>query len=340
MSDGDAGLADILVDVSPNGVLVTDGEGRLVRVNPACTRLVPMVGDPVGRLASQAVLVPAIAEALDPARGDRLELVIGVGHRELLVRVLALPGDGNSRPGRLALVEDVTRLSQAERYRSEFVANVSHELRTPATAIAGYAETLLEDRETLDPQVARMVEVIFRNARRLTELFDDLLYLSRIDAQEGPLPVAPVALGMVVGECLDKAEAATAAKDITVQTFGLESTRVLANREALSHVVANLVENAVKYSHQGGVVTVGARRRGTGWRLEVIDVGIGIEPSHHDRIFERFYRVDKGRSRAAGGTGLGLAIVKRLCDKMGAELTVRSQLGSGSVFRVWLPAAP
>ncbi|NOY28041.1 MAG: PAS domain-containing protein [Oligoflexia bacterium] len=333
-------LADVLVEASPNGVIVTDDQGRLVRVNPACSRMLPLVGDPVGRLARDAVLVPEIAALLDPDRDDRPELMIAVGHHELLVRAVSLAdrADGGRR-GRLALLEDVTKLRRAEQYRSEFVANVSHELRTPATAIAGYAETLLEDRDQLDPHVARMVEVISRNARRLTDLFDDLLYLSRIDAQEGPLPLSAVVVAPVVTECLDKIAAAAATKDLTLQTFGLDGVRVIANREALGHVVGNLVENAVKYSHHGGVITVGARRRGSGWRIEVIDVGIGIEPSQHDRVFERFYRVDKGRSRAAGGTGLGLAIVARLCDKIGAELSLRSQLGSGSVFRVLLPQA-
>ncbi len=334
---GGPGLADVLIEVSPNGVLVTGSDGCLLRVNPASLRLLPMVGDPLGRPVDDAVLVPAVAQALDPGRDDRLEFAISVGNRELFVRVQALgPGEVPGGRGRLAIIEDITVLRRAERTRSEFVANVSHELRTPATSIAGYAETLLDDSDRLPGDVRHMVEVIHRNAQRLTALFDDLLYLSRVDAREGPLPVAAVALGPVVAETLDKVAGTAAGRDITLQTFGLAGVRVLANREALGHIVQNLVENAIKYSHDGGVVTVGARRRNDGWRLEVIDVGIGIDPALHDRIFERFYRVDKGRSRAAGGTGLGLAIVKRLCDKMGAAVSVRSQLGSGTVFHVWM----
>ncbi len=331
------GLADVLIDVTPNGVLVTGPDGRLLRINPASLSLLPMVGEPLGRPVGEALMVPAVVEALDPARAERMEFVIAVGNRELFVRAQAL-GEGQvpGGRGRLAIIEDITRLRRAEKTRSEFVANVSHELRTPATSIAGYAETLLEEGDRLDPQVARMVGVIHRNAQRLTALFDELLYLSRIDAREGPLPVSSVALEPVVAECLDKMASPAADKDVTLQTFGLAGARVVANREALGHIVQNLVENAIKYSHQGGVVTVGARRRNGGWRMEVIDVGIGIDPGLHDRIFERFYRVDKGRSRAAGGTGLGLAIVKKLCDKMGARITVRSQLGSGSVFRIWM----
>ncbi len=307
-------------------------------MNAAGKRLLRLEGESVGRPVGELLPDPELASLLRPSLEGERELALRRGENELRVRSLPLPELDGGR-GRLLIVEDVSGLRRSERQRAELIANVSHELRTPATAIAGYAETLLEDAGRLDPEVARMVEVIHRNARRLTELFDDLLYLSRIDGQDGPLPLSPVAVAAVVGECLDKASAAVAEKELTVQTFGLEGVRVLAHREALGHIVGNLVENAVKYSHRGGVVTVGARRRDGGVRVEVIDVGIGISPEHHERIFERFYRVDKGRARAAGGTGLGLAIVARLCEKMGARLSLRSQLGSGSVFRVWLPEA-
>lgn len=318
---------------------MADAAGRLLRLNAAGKTLLRLEGEALGRPVGELLPDGELAALLDPALEGERELALRRGEDELRVRSLPLPELDGGR-GRLLIVEDVSGLRRSERQRAELIANVSHELRTPATAIAGYAETLLEDAERLDPQVARMVEVIHRNARRLTDLFDDLLYLSRIEGQDGPLPLSPVAVAAVVGECLDKASAPVVEKELTVQTFGLEGVRVLAHREALGHIIGNLVENAVKYSHRGGVVTVGARRRDGGVRLEVIDVGIGISPEHHQRIFERFYRVDKGRARAAGGTGLGLAIVSRLCEKMGARLSLRSQLGSGSVFRVWLPEAP
>lgn len=332
------GLAERLVDASPVGLLVVDGAGRLIRTNPAGRAMLSLPPQAEGQDAAGLLPEGAHEALFGPLASRSAQRTVRCGERVLRLR--AAPLGEPAEALHLLLVEDITAEHRAERHRAELVANVSHELRTPATAIAGYAETLLEDAARLDPAVQRMVEAIHRNARRLTELFDDLLYLSRIDAQEGPLPQSPVALAPVVAECLDKVQAAANEKELTVQTFGLESARVLAHREALGHVIGNLVENAVKYSHRGGVVTVGARRRDEGWRIEVIDVGIGIDPAHHERIFERFYRVDKGRARAAGGTGLGLAIVRRLCEKMGARLSLRSQLGSGSVFRVWLPEAP
>jgi two-component system phosphate regulon sensor histidine kinase PhoR len=236
------------------------------------------------------------------------------------------------------MVQDISRLRRAERYLAEFVGNVSHELRTPATAIYGYAETLLEERASLDPLHAEMVEVIHRNARRLTALFDDLLTLSRLDARVGPLPLSTFRLASVVAEAFDKCSTLARDKRIHFESLVPPYLEVLANRDAMGHVVGNLVENAVKYSYEGGVVTVRAQPRDRYVLLEVIDLGIGIDPAHHQRIFERFYRVDKGRARSAGGTGLGLSIVKHLVEAMGAAIDLKSKPGSGSVFRVLLRA--
>jgi two-component system phosphate regulon sensor histidine kinase PhoR len=335
----DLALAQTLLERSPNGVIVTGRDGRLLIVNPAVHAIVPVVPDAVGRFPREAVPVPVLAEALDRTCRDEVEFTFESGHRFVLVTVVSLNlADGDDQ-GRLAILQDVTRLKKAEDYRREFVANVSHELRTPATSIAGYAETLLEDRESLDEDVAQMVDVIYRNAQRLTVLFDDLLHLARIDARDGPLNMDPVVLEGVLREAVDKQRARADDRQITFQVFVAENLAVLSNREALGHVVGNLVENAVKYSFDGGLVTVRANPREGDWVLvEVIDVGLGIDPGNQGRIFERFYRVDKGRSRAAGGTGLGLAIVKRLCQAIGASVDVKSRPGKGSVFRLLLPA--
>ncbi|MEC7948911.1 MAG: ATP-binding protein [Myxococcota bacterium] len=331
----DEALASVLVARSPNGVLVTDGDGRVRVVNPALGQVIPLVPNAIGRHVADVIPVDALIEALDPARVDEVELALRIGNRDLLVRVVPL---GDLR-GRLAILQDVTTLRQAERYRSEFVGNVSHELRTPATAIAGYAETLLEDRDTLDPYVGDMVEVIHRNARRLTDLFDDLLTLTRLDAQQGPLPSTEMGLAPMIAEAIDKAQAMADAKRIHFEVLVPTGMKVRANRDAMGHIVGNLVTNAVKYSHDDGVVTVRAQYRDRWVLLEVIDVGIGIDPVHHARVFERFFRVDKGRARKAGGTGLGLSIVKKLVDQMGCAIEVKSRKGDGSVFRVLLHPA-
>lgn len=318
---------EVLVGALPTGIVLTDADGRVALLNHALTQMVPVVPGAVGRTPLEAVPVPGLAEVL---ASDRLEHVrIAHGLRELEVQTLARPCGG-----RMAIVRDRTDEAEGARQRDEFVANVSHELRTPATAIAGYAETLLDDRDTLDPYVVEMVEVISRNAQRLTDLFNDLLVLSRLDAQRGPLPMAGVALQPVVAEAVDKAAALAGAKNVHIESYVGPAVRIHANRDALGHVVGNLVDNAVKYSLQDGVVTVRAQYRRGFVLFEVIDVGIGIDRAYQERIFERFFRVDKGRSRAAGGTGLGLSIVKKLVDKMGAAIEVRSQPGKGSVFRV------
>jgi two-component system, OmpR family, phosphate regulon sensor histidine kinase PhoR len=326
----DATLAKALVQRSPNGVLVTDADGRVRVVNPALAQTIPLVPNAIGRLVGDVIPVEDLVEAMDPTREDEVELTFRSGNRDLLVRVVSL-GDDH---GRLAIVQDVTSLIQAERYRAEFVGNVSHELRTPATAIAGYAETLLDDRDTLDPSVVDMVEVIYRNARRLTALFDDLLTLTRLDAQQGQLPMTDVELASAIAEAIDKAAPVADAKRVHVEVLLPTGIKVWANRDALAHIMANLVNNAIKYSHDDGVVTVRAAYRERWVLLEVIDVGIGIDPSFHSRIFERFFRVDKGRARKAGGTGLGLSIVKKLVDQMGCAIEVKSRKGHGTVFRV------
>ena len=330
--EDDRALAEILVARSPNGVLVTAADGRIRMVNPRLAQMVPLVPGAIGRMPIAAIPSERLAEALESGREGEEEFPMRSGNRDLLVRVVNM-GPGR---GRLAILQDVTRLSNVERQKSEFVANVSHELRTPATAIAGYAETLLADRAELDPYVVEMVEVIHRNAQRLTELFEDLLHLSRIEAREGALALVPLHLGPICAEAVDKVRVLAEERRVTFQSFVAPELRIMGDREALGHVIGNLVSNAVKYSYEDGIVTVRAYPRGDRIALEVIDLGMGIDPSHHERIFERFYRVDKGRARAAGGTGLGLAIVKNLAAAMGAEIQVRSRPGRGSVFRLLL----
>jgi two-component system phosphate regulon sensor histidine kinase PhoR len=331
---GEKTIAEVLIERSPNGIMVTGSNGLIRAVNPAVHSMIPIVPDAVGRHPSHVLPVERLADAMSPAVAEEVEFHFESGNRVILVKVVPMDG------GRLAILQDVTMFARAESHRREFVANVSHELRTPATSIAGYAETLLDDPDSMDEFTLEMVSVIHRNAQRLIALFDDLLYLSKIDARDGPLEVHPMALHNIINEALDKGRSPADEKQITLNNFVDEALVVNSNRDALGHIFGNLVENAIKYSQDGGMVSVRASARDEGRVLvEVIDVGFGIEPSLHERIFERFYRVDKGRSRAQGGTGLGLAIVKRLCHAVGASVDVKSKLGKGSVFRVLLPGA-
>ena len=211
-------------------------------------------------------------------------------------------------------------------------------LLTGSVLLLSLGATTAGDRIT-GRSFATRSEVIARNGRRLTDLFDDLLVLSKLDGREGPLPLRSVELAPVVAEAIDKSRAMADQRRIYFEVLVPPWMRVRANRDALGHVIGNLVTNAVKYSFEDGLVTVRAQVRKGFVLVEVIDVGIGIDPAYQDRVFDRFFRVDKGRSRAAGGTGLGLSIVKKMVEKMGAAVEVRSRPNKGSVFRVLLRPA-
>ncbi|MEC7985484.1 MAG: ATP-binding protein [Myxococcota bacterium] len=333
MEDAQSRLLKQLVKRSPSGILVSDAEGRMQMVNPAARSMIPIVPNPEGRLVADAIPIPEIVNALMAEHLDPITHPFSNGSRDLLLRSVSLESDG-----RLVILEDVTQLRQAERYRREFVANVSHELRTPATSIAGYAEFLLDSGIELNEDAASMVQVIHRNALRLNALFEDLLTLAKIDAQSGPMPKQRLALLPIVNECVDKQRARAEARGVLFQVMVSPHLDVHANRDAMNHIVGNLVENAVKYNREDGLVTVRAEHRADKHKvlLEVIDLGMGMAPAHLERIFERFFRVDKARSRDVGGTGLGLSIVKHLLERMEAHIEVRSRVGKGSIFRLWL----
>jgi two-component system phosphate regulon sensor histidine kinase PhoR len=239
------------------------------------------------------------------------------------------------------VLHDVTELRRLEQVRTEFVANVSHELRTPLTAIHGYLETLLggalEDREN----ARRFLEIVFRHTERLGRLLNDLTDLSNIELGRVALRLTPTPLDEVVESVLaiiaPKAESGRVTLEADLPA-GLAP--VIADRDRLAQIVINLVDNAVKYTREGGRVTVRARPSGDG-RVEiaVVDTGIGISPVDLPRITERFYRVDRARSRELGGTGLGLAIVKHLVLAHGGELRIESEPERGTTARFTLPTS-
>jgi two-component system phosphate regulon sensor histidine kinase PhoR len=243
--------------------------------------------------------------------------------------------------GLLLVFVDVSEIRRLERVRTDFVANVSHELRTPITAIRGYAETLRAGALS-DPGVAAtMVEIIFRQSERLSRLVEDLLELSRLEGKELKLAEQPVSLQEVANRAADAVRPRAQSKGIRLEIRIPEELTALADERAVEQVLLNLLDNAVKYMPSGGEVSISARARDGRCEIEVRDSGIGIEAKYLPRLFERFYRVDKGRSREMGGTGLGLAIVKHLVAGMKGEVRVQSQPGVGSTFTVVLrEAAP
>ena len=231
----------------------------------------------------------------------------------------------------------MTRLRKLETVRRDFIANVSHELRTPIAVIQANAETLLDGALHEPEQAGRFVEGVLRNARRLSQIISDLLDLTRIESGKYEVEFEEIALRRLVERSCTMLESRALARNITLHVSSPEDALVVADCKALDHILSNYIDNAIKYGPEEGRVTVSTSAGEGTWRVEVADQGAGIDSRHHERLFERFYRVDKGRSRYMGGTGLGLAIVKHLAVAMGGRVGMRSGAQGGSVFWVELP---
>ncbi len=241
--------------------------------------------------------------------------------------------------GAVALLLDVTAVRKVEQMRIDFVANVSHELRTPLSAVLGALETISDDRSD-EETVRRFLDIAQRNAARLQAIVSDLLELSSIESQSSRMAVEPLGIGAPLRSAAAALAGAAESKgvELLVEPVPADLPAVAGNHERLERVFTNLIENAIKYTPRGGHVRARARRAGRTLEIEVSDDGVGIPAVHLPRIFERFYRVDRSRSREMGGTGLGLAIVKHIVRAHGGSVEVESQEGHGTLFRVSLPA--
>ncbi|MBI4699742.1 MAG: HAMP domain-containing protein [Deltaproteobacteria bacterium] len=324
------------------GVLLLDAEGRAALANPALREMLLLGADVVGRTQLEIVRDAELKHLLDDAaRSDEAvsrELDLGeLKPRRLLVHAARLPDEPG---GLLAVFVDVTDIRRLESLRRDFVANVSHELRTPVAAVRSAAETLRRVAETEPEAAAGFIEMIERNSERLQRLIEDLLDLSRIEAKEYRLNLEAVDVPAVAGHIVSLFRAKAEAKRMRLAVEvpnGIRPAR--ADRRAIEQVLSNLVDNAVKYGSDGAAVTVRAALDADILRVSVEDSGPGIEQRHLSRLFERFYRVDAGRSRELGGTGLGLSIVKHLVEAMGGTVFVASAPGEGTKFSFTLPAA-
>ena len=341
---GDRDLFESILDGMGEGVLVLDADERVVLANQAL-RTMARLGDEIrGLPLLEAIRSAALKEAFDTARDQHEPVVreIELGRpmpRKLLARVSRLSPAGATGEGMIAVFHDVTDLRRLETIRTDFVANVSHELRTPVTAISTAAETLLGGALADREEAAEFVGVIDRHSTRLRQLVDDLLDLAKLEAKSfrlllGDLPLRPV-LEHAIGLMEDNARRRR--MTLTLAPGG-EGQRARIDRRALEQVVTNLLDNAIKYAGEGAHVTVSVERRGERVEIAVADDGVGISPAHLGRVFERFYRVDPGRSREVGGTGLGLSIVKHLVELMGGTVDVESEPGKGARFTLRLAA--
>ena len=239
--------------------------------------------------------------------------------------------------GALAVLHDVTRVETAEKSRREFVANVSHELRTPLTSIQGYVETLVEDPQANLQTTQEFLQIILKNATRMNRLTEDLLALAGVESPDYKLAARPMRASELVRDAIDSLGGLVVDSGVELNSAGAPDAQVMVDPDAMNQVFGNLIENAVKYGKQGKRVAVGALLVGSEVEFFVQDFGPGIGSEHLARIFERFYRVDKARSREAGGTGLGLAIVKHIVHAHGGRIRAESELGSGAKFVFTLP---
>jgi two-component system phosphate regulon sensor histidine kinase PhoR len=327
------------------GVFAVDNRGRIVNVNPAAAELLGMdpaqaQSRPIEEVIRNADLQEYVRQTLagvPPAEAD-ISLPAD-GGRSFNLHGAALTDARGRRSGAVIVLNDMTRIRRLEAIRRDFVANVSHELKTPVTSIQGFAEAVVEGTVKDPPQVERYLRIIAKHAARLNAIIDDLLTLSRLE-ETGEVRALSFDVGVikpVIQEAIDLSSIKADEKRMTIDLVCGDEVEARINPPLLEQAVINLVDNAIKYSAEGSRIRVEARRRDAEVSIAVIDEGCGVPPEHLSRIFERFYVVDKSRSRKLGGTGLGLAIVKHIAQVHGGRITVESTPGRGSTFTIHLP---
>jgi two-component system phosphate regulon sensor histidine kinase PhoR len=343
----------VVFEAMTEGVIAVDPRHRLMFANASANALFGLDETSVGRLVPELIRSPQVQNAVETTLGlvspNAFQGELSVSAREgpnrgparsLSVRGSPLPGLPS--PGAVLVFHDVTELRRLERMRQDFVANASHELKTPLASIKAYTETLL-DWALYDEAVnVRFLERIDEQTERLNQLILDLLSLARLDSGEEIFDHQPLAIVPVLESCVDAHRGRAEAKNLDLVfdpgDLGPESL-VRADEEAVRQIVENLIDNAIKYTPENGTVRVVCSGTPRAITVEVADTGIGIPRDDLSRIFERFYRVDKARSRELGGTGLGLSIVKHVVQAIGGQLDVWSRVGAGSRFTVQLPRA-
>jgi two-component system phosphate regulon sensor histidine kinase PhoR len=335
---------DALLDSMIEGVLVLDESGRVQFANRAFAQMFRSPGSLLGKTVIEAVRLHEVADLVERANqegrvsGHELRLV-GEPERWLQVNAAAITSAERRNLGTVVVFHDQTQLKKLEGTREEFVANVSHELRTPLSLIKGYAETLLDGAKD-NPEVAtKFLQTIDRNARRLDLLIQDLLIISALESGRVSLSFAPVELVPLIERLVTDFKSRAEARHVNVVST-MPGLAAHADEARLEQVFGNLLENAVKYGREHGTVTIGGRTLADGQlELFVQDDGPGIPAEALERVFERFYRVDKARSREQGGTGLGLSIVKHIVQGHGGRVWVESEPGKGAKFCFTLPPA-
>lgn len=342
-NEQDAILASMM-----EGVIAVDNDGRIISLNRAAAAFLSIeparvAGQPLQTAVRNSALQQLVEETLRMSLPLEREILLHLPAEQMLQAHSAVLRDASEKKiGAVVVLNDVTRLRRLERVRRDFVANVSHELRTPITAIKGFIETLLTE-ERQDPEnTVHFLEITLRQADRLNAIIEDLLILSRLEQENEPFGVMmqPTALEPLVRAAAEACAALAEAKQITLEIQIPHDFQALLNAQLMEQCLINLLDNALKYSKPGSAVRIAAEESEDGVLIQVQDQGCGISSEHLPRIFERFYRIDKSRSRKVGGTGLGLSIVKHIAQAHGGSVDVKSRFGEGSTFTVQLKKAP
>lgn len=333
----------ILASMS-EGVVATDIMGRISLINPAAADLFNLQpGEGVGefpyRVFPKSELGEIFHQTFVKGYSQELEIIWpGTPERVLKIQLALIRDEINEEVrGVVAVIGDITQLRQLETMRKDFVANVSHELRTPLTSIKGFIETLLDGALEEKETARKFLTIINHETERLSNLINDLLAMSKLESGQTELKLKRIKLPELVNNILLTIGNRLQEKELSL-TQRLLALEMLADEDLLREVILNLLDNAIKYTPEGGQIQIGSHESREGIEFYIKDTGIGIPEESLSRVFERFYRVDKGRSRAMGGTGLGLAIVKHIVERHGGRLMVESELGKGSRFSFILPA--
>ena len=331
-----------------NGIIAVDQDLNVIFITSVAKKLLGIVGNPefknVNEVSKDVKLDDVFTEAMRQEGVYTNEVAartaVGRGHRPLRLYVSPMRRE-DSVVGALAIVEDITELRRLERVRTDFAANVSHELKTPLTSIRGFVETLQAGAIDNPEMAHKFLNIIMMETERLTRLINDILSISKLESGDDEVATERIRLDKKARDVCEMLSIHAQEKQVTINcSTGSNPVYIIGNPDRVEQMLINLTENAIKYNEPGGSVTVQVFANNQEANVTISDTGIGIAEENLPRLFERFYRVDKGRSRQMGGTGLGLAIVKHIVRSMDGEIEVHSKLGEGTEFLVTLPLAP
>ena len=345
--EGEKGPFAALLETIQEAVVIVDENKKIAMANQAFRRMFPVkwdiVGERVGLILRSEIFAELLEETRDGNIAGKKEIEFPAGEQTVWVEVSGnrMPHDGGRGTSCLFVLHDITRLKRLESVRKEFVANVSHELRTPISMIKGYAETLADpEHEISTEDRQRFLAIIEKHANRLHLLLEDLLVLSRLEGRAPQLQFELVSIEDLIREVAGTFQEALKRRGQSLRlAFEPEPFDIPLDVSKMSQVLANLLDNAVKYSPEGADIEIGTRKDGEMLEVWIKDNGAGISATDLPHIFERFYRVDKGRSRETGGTGLGLSIVKHIVQLHGGRVWAESKIGKGTRIAISLPKA-